>query len=331
MEGFFFEHIISIAKNAAKLTPRIIYYNLWLNFIVLYGIMLPTRRNKMPKKNSGALGANIKSFIFGNDMSRSEFAELLNDALEKRGVDLSNGGYDENDIWTYDSRGSMPRDVNVFAAIAEIIGKPLEDLLTREFTMEELKCDLAKRKQAVSPSPAWVDWNIERLNELSESERNFILDLVSNGAYEEDGHWQSYFDILLRYNQGKTVTVTCRYGDLSEEKTIEWSWNKFGSEVDFWNDEATVVERMINHEFIDKLYAIGLLYDFYCVRCDLEDLEIDDEGEKPDGYFVARVFYDISKSDIIEIIKLYIERLKSQIALIENDSMLEVKATREEK
>ena len=85
---------------------------------------------KKPKQEPSPFSKNIQAYIFANNLNRQDFADLINAymaAYPDRGKIYSN-----NDVWTYERRGSLPKDMRALVAIAKIMGKPLEEVLTTQ-------------------------------------------------------------------------------------------------------------------------------------------------------------------------------------------------------
>ena len=265
----------------------------------------------MQKTKVTALSHNIRCFIYANNMSRSQFASKLNDRMEIYGDDVKI--YTTNDIWKYDSRNSMPKDSRALTAIAELIGKSLDELLTVYFSIEELKLS-TENNEKNSPQVAFSrDWSIERLNELTEDDRNFALDLLGADVCEEGGKWYTDFYIGLRYNEGKTVTATLYYGiEYEHEKTVEWSWANHGELVEELDDEATIIEIKLCNEIFDKLWSIGFTEDCFCFRANSQDVIDDERLADANGCFVANVWLSIGREDLVELFTLNLERAKEK-------------------
>lgn len=120
---------------------------------------------------------NIQNFIYVNSMNRQQFADEINNRLSV--CDDSGEIYTNNDIWTYECRGSYPKNKRALKAIADILGKPLEDLFVTVFTREELLL--------VPPQTSTIkykNWQIELLNELNDLQREFLYALIAHGELE---------------------------------------------------------------------------------------------------------------------------------------------------
>lgn len=90
---------------------------------------------KKPKQEPSPFSKNIQAYIFANNLNRQDFADLINAymaAYPDRGKIYSN-----NDVWTYERRGSLPKDMRALVAIAKIMGKPLEEVLTTVIPAEQ--------------------------------------------------------------------------------------------------------------------------------------------------------------------------------------------------
>ena len=64
---------------------------------------------KKPKQEPSPFSKNIQAYIFANNLNRQDFADLINAymaAYPDRGKIYSN-----NDVWTYERRGSLPKDM----------------------------------------------------------------------------------------------------------------------------------------------------------------------------------------------------------------------------
>lgn len=90
---------------------------------------------KKPKQEPSPFSKNIQAYIFANNLNRQDFADLINAYMAvypDRGKIYSN-----NDVWTYERRGSLPKDMRALVAIAKIMGKPLEEVLTTVIPAEQ--------------------------------------------------------------------------------------------------------------------------------------------------------------------------------------------------
>lgn len=287
----------------------------------------------MNTKSNKPLSQNIRNFIYANNMSRADFANELNDRMHT--CYNATKIYTSNDIWTYGWRGSQPKDGKALTAIAEIIGQPLELLLTITFEMNELRREMTTvTVNTTTPQPATDQttlntWNINRLNELTEHEKDFVFNLVFSGVYDEHELWHSIFDVGMRYNQGKTVDATLFYGeddiDNEDKQKLTWSWLDYGENMQTFDDEAALLEIKLESDIVDKLYSIGLIKDFYCETCGFEELFADGHYCDIHQYFIVTVFFAIDRDEIIKIMKKGLERSKLKLEQLRNElNLLEV-------
>ena len=287
----------------------------------------------MNTKSNKPLSINIRHFIYANNMSRSDFAHELNDNMQKCGDTTKI--YTSNDIWTYGWRGSQPKNGNALTAIAEIIGQPLELLLTVTFEMNELRREITMMPTSPTAPPSSADvqssntWNVTRLSELSEQEKDFVFNLIFSGVYDEHKLWHSTFDVGMRYNQGKTVDATLFYGedDIGTEDKLKltWPWLDYGESMQNFDDEAALLEMKLENEIVDKLYSIGLIKDFYCETCGFDELFADSYYCDIHQYFIVTVFFAIDREEIIKVMEKGLERSKLKLEQLRNElNLLEV-------
>ena len=223
---------------------------------------------KKPKQEPSPFSKNIQAYIFANNLNRQDFADLINAymaAYPDRGKIYSN-----NDVWTYERRGSLPKDMRALVAIAKIMGKPLEEVLTTVIPAEqfapprrppqppvsarinpcrcsigEINCRLLDMPEPLARRDAEEffrsrrAWNIERLKELTEEQREFVYELVSNTETDDDGEIYAMCDVVLRYKRGRYVEATL--GSEEAERIFRWDWLDYGKSVRECDDESEII------------------------------------------------------------------------------------------
>ena len=257
------------------------------------------------------LSHNIRSFIWKNGMSRRQFADELNKKMESYGDYVKI--YTEKDILGYETRSSKPDDDRALVAMAQIMCKPLEELLTKPFEMDEFA--LLQNKKASVPIKKW---SMGAFNKLGEEDRNLILDLIATGTYMDNERFYTVLDIGLSYHEGKRVTATLYYGsDFEKEINFEWAWTDYGKEMEEFGglfeeeDEAYIIYRKLESELFDKLWNIGLIDDFYCFKATAEENYFE-VGRETNGHFVANVWFSIPQADMLRLLKLNVKRAKKE-------------------
>ena len=85
-------------------------------------------KNNDAKKSP--FSTNLRNYIWATGITREELANKINQILNKMGK--TEKVYSGNDVWTYDSRGSFPKDPMVAKAISKILEISLDELLTQK-------------------------------------------------------------------------------------------------------------------------------------------------------------------------------------------------------
>lgn len=298
---------------------------------------------KKPKQEPSPFSKNIQAYIFANNLNRQDFADLINAymaAYPDRGKIYSN-----NDVWTYERRGSLPKDMRALVAIAKIMGKPLEEVLTTVIPAEQFapprlpQPPVSARRQLSQIDPpiyerARMDccsfdmseplarrdaeeffrsrraWNIERLKELTEEQREFVYELVSNTETDDDGEIYAMCDVVLRYKRGRYVEATL--GSEEAERIFRWDWLDYGKSVRECDDESEIIENKLESEFLKPFCEIGLLCGVACNSCPFDDMPAGYEGI--DGYFIATFTFAVNHDDIIAILEQNLAELQGRLA-----------------
>lgn len=289
---------------------------------------------------------NLLSFIFANQMTRQAFADRLNDELIAmgRGEDKV---YTANDIWTYDSRGSIPKDAFALVAIGRIMGVSLEDLLTEKLSFpakrlpsvsaEDRLARLASEKVA-APKNAHVsmmyrlapdDDKIEycelpgfgaelfgsarrraarpSLDALTPEQREFLVALIACASLDESANC-AYLYTEMHYDPGRSVTATIHVDDDLLCPPRTITWT--------WQDFGEYVESFDDIPYVLELGAedmfsvyeeLGLIKDYYFVH--YEDEDEDETGKQ----FCMAVYLSVDDSDLsIELYEEAIEKLTAK-------------------
>lgn len=290
---------------------------------------------------------NLLSFIFANQMTRQAFADRLNDELIAmgRGEDKV---YTANDIWTYDSRGSIPKDAFALVAIGRIMGVSLEDLLTEKLSFpakrlpsvsaEDRLARLASEKVA-APKNAHVsmmcrlapdDDKIEccelpgfgaelfgnarrraarpSLDALTPEQREFLVALTACAALDESANC-AYLYTEMHYDPGRSVTATIHVDDDMLCSPRTITWT--------WQDFGEYVESFDDIPYVLELGAedmfsvytkLGLIKDYYFVH--YEDEDEDETGTQ----FCMAVYLSVDDSDLsIELYEEALEKLTAKL------------------
>lgn len=278
---------------------------------------------------------NLLSFIFANQMTRQAFADRLNDELIAmgRGEDKV---YTANDIWTYDSRGSIPKDAFALVAIGRIMGVSLEDLLTEKLSFpakrlpsasaEDRLARLASEKVA-APKNAHVSMSCNSeifgaglfgsarrraarasLDALTPEQREFLVALIACASLDESAKC-AYLYTEMHYDPGRSVTATIHVDDdlLCPPRTITWTWQDFGEYVESFDDIPYVLE--LGAEDMFSVYEeLGLIKDYYFVH--YEDEDEDETGKQ----FCMAVYLSVDDSDLsIELYEEALEKLTAKL------------------
>ncbi len=286
-----------------------------------------------PNKNyqsKNPFSANLRTFMYANDITRTKFADMLTNRTYTGEQDGKI--YSSNDIWTYDSRGSLPKNGKALVAIAQIIQKPLEELLTNEFTQEQLKIaeslELTEAKKSIKPHEDNLSslpegnrfsfpidynvWNIERLKELTKEEQTILFALLD--SFEEaDGRYCSFCDTSLEFQAGKNkVTATVFFGDeIQTEKSVSWDWNEYREYAQEASDEEVIALRLENKLF-EKFYNVGLIHDIYCSAYE------DTLAEK--NRYVICIRWNLTLKERIELIETHLNKLQARLEQIREEN-----------
>ena len=292
---------------------------------------------------------NLLSFIFANQMTRQAFADRLNDELIAmgRGEDKV---YTANDIWTYDSRGSIPKDAFALVAIGRIMGVSLEDLLTEKLSFpakrlpsvsaEDRLARLASEKVA-APKNAHVsmmyrlapdDDKIEccelpgfgaelfgsarrraarpSLDALTPEQREFLVALIACASLDESANC-AYLYTEMHYDPGRSVTATIHVDDDLLCPPRTITWT--------WQDFGEYVESFDDIPYVLELGAedmfsvyteLGLIKDYYFVHYEDEDEDEDETGKQ----FCMAVYLSVDDSDLsIELYEEALEKLTAKL------------------
>ena len=263
----------------------------------------------MAIKDLTPLSYNIRNFILKNGMSRRQFADEVNNVMENYGSEVKI--YTEKDILGYETRGSRPDDDRALVAIAKTINKPLEELLTRFYSMEELA--LPQNKEV---TVATKKWSMATFNKLSEAQKELILDIIATGLGQENEKLYAVLDIKLSYHEGKSVAATMCYGSNYEKiRTFEWTWIEYGKKMEELDcqfgdeDEAYIIYSRLESEIFTTLWSIGLIDDFYCFKADTEENFFENNTN---GHFFANVWFSITPAEMIKLLKLNVKRAKNE-------------------
>lgn len=86
-----------------------------------------------------------------------------------------------------------------------------------------------------------------------------------------------------------------------------WDWKEYEEYIAEMSEEDAV-EMRLEDELIEPLYAVGILHDFYCQSYPFNDMP--EEYEKIDGYFIAKVFFQIGIEELIQVLQFRIGEIK---------------------
>ena len=269
----------------------------------------------MIKEKTTPFSHNIKNFIWQNYSSRRQFADALNEKMACYGEDVKI--YTEKDIHGYETRGSCPEDNRALVAMAQIMEKPLEELLTKFFSMNELALPHCNKQPNVLKK-----WSMRTYNKLTEQEQNFILDLIETELCENNEKFYTALGVRLCYHEGKSVTATVYYGFEGEKELIvEWSWSDYGKEMEELgdefgeDDEVYLIYRKLEDVAFGKLWQVGLIDDFYCYKADVDGngFELEPDSAKR---FVAVIDFEITRSEMQKLLELIVKRSKKEYKLV---------------
>lgn len=291
---------------------------------------------------------NLLSFIFANQMTRQAFADRLNDELIAmgRGEDKV---YTANDIWTYDSRGSIPKDAFALVAIGHIMGVSLEDLLTEKLSFpakrlpsvsaEDRLARLASEKVA-APKNAHVSMMCRltpdddkfkcckselfgaelfgsarrraarpSLDALTPEQREFLVALIACASLDESTKC-AYLYTEMHYDPGRSVTATIHVDDNLLCPPRAITWT--------WQDFGEYVESFDDIPYVleqgaEDIFSVytklGLIKDYYFVPYEDEDEDEDETGKR----FCMAVYLSDCAPDIsVELYKEAIEKLTAK-------------------
>lgn len=265
------------------------------------------RKEQEINKKKGNLSINLHNFILANELSRAQFADLLNEELAK--LDPEYDPYTANDIWTFDSRKSLPKNPYALAAISRVIGKSLDDLIVKVFTLPQLiRPDLKPFATESGPENVYKDWNIELLDEMTDEQQDVLFHLVNN-AFKEDGIWRVDFLMDMTVNLGKEVLFNLHYGVDSEYcKTYAFEWTEFAELLQFYDgDIEPLAEFYALNSFLEPL-------DNYNIYSEMRAFDVT-EDRLVNGlrYFDAAIFLSLDSNQIMQLIERKINKLQNEM------------------
>lgn len=247
------------------------------------------------KKYCKPFNLNLKHYILANNMTRQGFADKLNNYLQENMGEAKI--YDGNMIWTYDSRGSFPKDGKVLVAIAKIIGIPLEDMLIKTYTVEELRIEQKKKPECVHGILEYCVnepdiYDETRLKVLPDDLQGFLCGLIGDRSLA--GYHVSLFDVGIVYNCNGKVTVSLCSGDDSiYEMALQWDKEEYDGELKrFEGDKCRVLKEKIESEIFQKLVPLDIVGSVECSIGRAEELP-QARGETIDDYFICKATIDV--------------------------------------
>lgn len=264
--------------------------------------------------------SNFQTFILSNGLSYQDAADMLNRELVR--LDAKDERiYMSNDIWTIVGRGSTPRNHLVLVAIANVIGKPLDNLILNVYEMSDLyRPDLKKTK--TKDSSASFDKNgvgncniAELFEQMSPEDRDFVLELVYSMEKEKDSVYL-YCLVTIDMPLDGLIDVGMYQRDGSDETSNLLSdWAAFATHLKACNYDPCAM--------LADLVKDPLLFPFTeGLRVNVTPAGVtryrDEDAAETDPYFenayMVKMKVDLDRDGLLFLYKKSVERLKKQMA-----------------
>ena len=258
---------------------------------------------------------NFQTFILSNDLSNQDAADMINEELAR--LDAKNERiYMSNDVWTIAGRGSTPRNHLVMVAIANIIGKSLEELIVNLYNTSDLyRPDLKQLKvQDISSPKACMccekvktnrNYDIAQLFEkMSPADQDFALELSS--LLEVDMPLDGLIDIRMYLHDGS-----------SETSNLLSDWASFAIKLkDCDYDPCIVLANLVKdpllYPFTEGLHVN--VTPFSVTRYQEGDIA---DGEQMQNAYMVKMKVDLDRKSVLFLYEHSLERAKKQLAELE--------------
>ncbi len=280
---------------------------------------------------------NFQTFILSNDLSNQKAADLINEEMAR--LDAQNDRiYMANDVWTIVGRGSTPRNHLVMVAIANIIGKSLEDLIVHLYDMSDLSrpdlrrcpCNMEKspsdrdRRAMLSCSDMVRDfWNEQKpsiaqlFGKMEPDDKTLVLDLVSSIETEGD---DVFLSLLVEPEMplDDEINIWVHYNNASgRPEGVPVDWEDFAERLQQCNcDPCATITRFVHDRFLCTLENDLHLDVTLCDFCRYYDA--DENGfEMDNGYLVKMRLGGLTRKDMLFLYEQSLEHLKQRLAELE--------------
>ena len=280
---------------------------------------------------------NFQTFILGNNIGYQTAADLINREMAK--LDEKNQRiYMANDVWTIVGRGSTPRNHLVMVAIANIIGKSLEDLIVNLYDMSELRRVESTRPvrnaepqndiYAMRSESCMMVWDesmasrscrIAKLfDEMGPENKTLVLDLASN--IEMEGK-VTYLSLLVETDMplDDDVNILVHYNNENgRPESVPVYWCDFAERLqECDSDPSATIARFVHDRFL-CCFENDLHVDV--TPCDVSRYYDEDENgyELANGYLI-KMRLGLTRRDVIFLYEQSLQHLKQRLAKLEKE------------
>lgn len=265
---------------------------------------------------------NLQTFILSNDLSHQYIADRINEELTR--LDPKNNRiYMSNDIWTIVGRGSTPRNHLVMVAIANIIGKSLEDLIVNVYDISDLRRSDVKKIPNINScmcceENVGVHYDISELFEkMSPQDQDFALDLSCSMELENDS---VFLYTLLEVDMPLDDLIDIRmYGHDGgfETSNLLSDWGAFATELKDCNyDPCAVLANWVKDPLLYP-FTEGLRVNV--TPCSVTRYKENDvaDGEQMKNAYMVKMEVDLDRDSVLFLYEKSLEHLKQRIEELE--------------
>lgn len=271
---------------------------------------------------------NFQTFILSNDLSNQDAADMINEELAR--LDAKNERiYMSNDVWTIAGRGSTPRNHLVMVAIANIIGKSLEELIVNLYDTSDLyRPDLKQSKlKDMPPKNASMccekvktdkKYDIAALFEkMSSADQDFALELSYSMELENDSVFlYSLLDVDMPLDGLIDIRMYLHDGS-SETSNLLSDWASFAIQLkDCDYDPCAVLANLVKdpllYPFTEGLHVN--VTPFSVTRYQEGDIA---DGEQLQNAYMVKMKVDLDRDSVLFLYERSLERAKKHLAELE--------------
>ncbi len=271
---------------------------------------------------------NLQTFILSNDLSHQYVADRINEEMAR--LDAQNDRiYMSNDVWTIAGRGSTPRNHLVMVAIANIIGKSLEELILHLYDSSDLyRPDLHCAKTKTSPhisacmccqkDDADEHYDIAELFEKMSAEyQNFVLELTYSMELEGDNVFlYSLLEVDMPLDDLIDIRMYLHDGS-SETSNLLSDWDSFAIQLkDCDYDPCRVLANLVKEPLLYP-FTEGLHVNAEPISVTRYQEENVTDGEPMQNAYMVKMKVDLDRDGVIFLYERSLERAKRQLAELE--------------